>query len=139
MLLGGSLAAPLGGSIVAIDARSVTVVLGVDHVALALARLSEQFKGDVDFPLEVAPNVAPVAAFSSSTAGLVVTFTDASTDGDGVVTSRLWTFGDSTTSTTTSPTHTYASPGAYTVTLVVTDDIGRTGTTSVTVAVTSAP
>ncbi|MEL7248580.1 MAG: PKD domain-containing protein [Bacteroidota bacterium] len=31
--------------------------------------------------------------------------------------SYLWDFGDGTTSTTTSPTHVYASPGTYTVTL----------------------
>ena len=45
----------------------------------------------------------------------------------GIV-SSYWTFGDGGTSTATSPTHTYTSPGSYTVTLIVTDVHGCTDT-----------
>jgi len=38
--------------------------------------------------------------------------------------SYLWTFGDGSTSTAKSPTHTYADVGTYTVTVVVTDKAG---------------
>jgi chitodextrinase len=54
-----------------------------------------------------------------------------------------WDFGDGTLRDTAEPTtsHAYGLPRTYTVTLVVTDDIGRTATTSstVTVAVQSSP
>lgn len=38
----------------------------------------------------------------------------------GTITSRLWDFGDTSTSTATSPTHTYTNPGIYDVSLTVT-------------------
>jgi PKD repeat protein len=60
----------------------------------------------------------PVANFSGSpTAGLApltVAFTDLST---GSPTSWSWDFGDGSTSTAQHPSHTYATPGVYTVTL----------------------
>src|SRR5207248_2170290 len=84
-------------------------------------------------------NAAPVANFSFTTNGLVATFTDSSTDSDGTISSRSWTFGDSGTSTATNPSHTYAAAGTYSVTETVTDNGGATGskTSSVTVANTS--
>jgi PKD repeat protein len=63
---------------------------------------------------------APVAAYFTFTpntgiAGVTTfAFTDMST---GPITSRLWTFGDGTTSTQTNPTKLYASAGSYSVTL----------------------
>lgn len=68
-------------------------------------------------------NPDPVAAFTSSVNKLVVTFTDGSTD-DGSVASWAWDFGDSLTSTSQNPVHTYATGGAKTVTLTVTDNLG---------------
>ena len=47
-----------------------------------------------------------------------VTFRDRSS---GTIVSRLWDFGDGTTSTLQNPSHTYTAPGNYTVKLTVTD------------------
>ncbi|MCB0905854.1 MAG: PKD domain-containing protein [Nocardioidaceae bacterium] len=69
--------------------------------------------------------------------GLACTFSSVnSTDPNGDAITRLWNFGDGTTSTATSPAKTYASAGTYTVTLTVTDGWGKatTVTTQVTVA-----
>jgi uncharacterized repeat protein (TIGR01451 family) len=62
----------------------------------------------------------PAAAFSASplsgAASLTVTFTDQST---GVIDAWSWDFGDGDTSIAQNPTHTYADPGKYTVSLTV--------------------
>ncbi|ADO73871.1 M14 family zinc carboxypeptidase [Stigmatella aurantiaca] len=69
-------------------------------------------------------NVAPIALFGFNAEGLTVTFSDASSDADGTIVSRAWTFGDGGTATTASPVHTYTASGNYKVTLTVTDDDG---------------
>jgi PKD repeat protein len=62
----------------------------------------------------------PVANFTatprSGKSPLTVQFTGTST---GIITSRLWKFGEGTTSTVKSPAHTYLNPGSYTVSLTV--------------------
>ncbi|MFQ5711223.1 MAG: PKD domain-containing protein [Candidatus Geothermarchaeales archaeon] len=50
----------------------------------------------------------------------------ASTDPDGNIVSYGWDFGDGAAGTGVNPTHTYTSPGTYTVKLTVMDDRGAT-------------
>ncbi|MGH7578953.1 MAG: PKD domain-containing protein, partial [Gemmatimonadales bacterium] len=64
-----------------------------------------------------APNVDPVADFTSSCTGLTCGFTDQSTDQDGEVTAWGWSFGDGAVSGVRNPNRTYASAGTYSVTL----------------------
>ena len=68
---------------------------------------------------------APAAAFADSTNELVVDFADLSTNG---ATSWLWDFGDGNTSTQQNPSHTYATPGSYTVCLTSTSICGSDST-----------
>ena len=56
-----------------------------------------------------------------------VTFTDTSSGGTPGYT-YAWDFGDTGTSTEASPTHSFASPGNYTVSLAVTDSLGSNDT-----------
>ena len=71
-------------------------------------------------PAYISVYTPPKARFSaeprSGDAPLQVNFTNEST---GVFTSWLWRFGDGTTSTDESPTHTYNSPRSYTAKLTV--------------------
>ena len=71
-------------------------------------------------------NQAPTASFTRSINQLNVSFVDTSSDPDGTIVSRLWTFGDGNESTQQNPTHSYAQPGTYNVTLAVTDDDNAT-------------
>jgi PKD repeat protein len=81
-------------------------------------------------------NNPPVANFGVTTSGLSANFTDSSTDSDGTIVSRSWTFGDGATSTATNPSHTYAASGSYSVSLTVTDNGGATNTKTSSVSVT---
>jgi PKD repeat protein len=73
-------------------------------------------------------NTPPIADFYYATAGRTAVFNNTSRDGDGTVVSQVWNFGDGSTSTATSPSHTYDVLGNYTVTLTVTDNGGATHT-----------
>lgn len=84
------------------------------------------------------PNSPPTANFTSSCTSLSCAFTNTSTDSDGTIASSNWSFGDGGSSTQTSPSHTYAAAGTYTVNLTVTDNGGATGTTSRQVTVQAA-
>lgn len=85
------------------------------------------------------PNTPPTAEFTASVSGLTVT-TDsaASTDADGTIVSRQWSFaGEPKTGQTA--THTFGAAGQYPVTLTVTDDDGATASSTQTVTVTAPP
>lgn len=86
----------------------------------------------------------PTASFNVNTmtgiAGQTTfNFTDTSS---GTITSRLWTFGDNTTSTVTNPSHVYSAAGVYTIKLTVTNSSGSNSTStnvSVTAPVPATP
>lgn len=70
-------------------------------------------------------NQAPVASFNVTTSELSASFTDSSTDDQAVV-SRVWDFGDNTSSNSVNPIHVYNAEGTYYVTLTVMDAEGLT-------------
>ena len=76
----------------------------------------------------------PAAGFTSTTNVFVANFTNTTTGG----TSYAWTFGDGGTSTATSPSHTYAGDGTYTVVLTATNACG-TSTSTHQVVISSLP
>lgn len=65
-------------------------------------------------------NSVPLAKFSYTIQSGVVTFINQTTGG----TNYLWNFGDGTSSTEQNPTHAYANPGQFTVTLTVMNECG---------------
>ncbi|WP_443019932.1 PKD domain-containing protein [Shewanella sp. OMA3-2] len=91
--------------------------------------------------LEVAKTVRvvilPTADFSVSSTNLVLSLTNNSSNGFGSLT-YAWQFGDGNRSTATSPMHTYAQAGTYTITLVATDTLGNTHAVTKAITVSSA-
>ena len=81
-------------------------------------------------------NAAPTAVLQATTTGLLATLSaTGSTDRDGTITTYAWNFGEpasgeANTATGPNATHTYSVSGIFTVTLVVTDDAGSTGSAS---------
>jgi PKD repeat protein len=69
-------------------------------------------------------NTPPRAHFDVTIETLTLRLQDFSSDSDGIITSWRWSFGDGTTSRQQNPTHTYAEPGNYEVSLRVRDDAG---------------
>ena len=81
------------------------------------------------------PPVADAGGPYSGTAGVPMAF-DGS-DSTGAITTYIWSFGDGSSAQGISPTHTYANPGTYTVTLTVYGTGGQS-TDSTQVAVSAA-
>ncbi len=82
---------------------------------------------------------APATEFSYVAEGLMVNFTDLSTDNNNDIVSYAWDFGDGSTSTEQSPSHTFASDGSYEVSLTATDarEVSTTRTKTVWAAASS--
>ncbi|WP_344801810.1 PKD domain-containing protein [Microlunatus ginsengisoli] len=79
-------------------------------------------------------NAKPTAAFSSTVTGLAVSFDGTgSADSDGSIASYAWDFGDGGTSTSATPSHTFAAAGDQSVKLTVTDNEGATDSVTKTV------
>ncbi len=75
-------------------------------------------------PLPVAPSAAFTFSPSPGIVGQSVQFTDTSSITSGSVAAWSWDFGDGTTNTLQNPTHTFATPGTFTVTLQATGSGG---------------
>ena len=94
---------------------------------------------DEDSLTVVVSNREPIASFNwlplEPTILDEVAFNDTSVDLDGFVASWFWDFGDGETSFQEDPVHPFGDKGVYTVTLVVTDDDGESGSASAEVSV----
>jgi serine protease len=82
--------------------------------------------------------LAPTASFTSSCTDLSCSFDGSgSSDSDGNIVSYAWDFGDNSTGSGVTPSHTYAAAGTYDVTLTVTDNDNAPGSVSHSVTVTA--
>ena len=88
-------------------------------------------------PLE--PDAILIANFTRSINGLTVSLdASSSRDKDSSIAGYYWDFGDGSTDTGQSVSHTYKSAGSYLITLIVTDDTGASASQGITIHVTAA-
>jgi PKD repeat protein len=86
------------------------------------------------------PPVANAGGPYSGVVGSEITFDGSgSNDSDGFITSYTWYFGSAITGTGVYPTHTYTTPGNYTIILVVTDNESLTHSNETTVRILPRP
>ena len=103
---------------------------------LAAGALVFSLAGCIPIPvLDITPS-APAAGESVTFDGSGTIVSNVPTD--TVAVSYRWTFGDGTTGSGASTTHTYESAGTYDVTLKVIDSAGRVGETKETLTVSEA-
>ena len=107
-------------------ANSYTVTLTVTDDKGVTATVSS------NVTVSAAPNGSPTAAFTppACVAGTPCQFSDGSSDADGNVVTRAWSFPNGATGSGPNAQTTFASPGTYSVTLSVTDDDGATSSVS---------
>ena len=72
------------------------------------------------------PTVSFTASPSSACPGAPITFTSTTIGGVPGPITYVWAFGDGSTSSLTTPTHAYARPGTYNITLTATNAMGCT-------------
>ena len=75
-----------------------------------------------------------VAKISKSCGSSTCTFTSSSTDSGGTIQTYSWSGGDGVTGSGSSVKHTYSGPGAWSVSLKVTDNTSASSSTTVSVS-----
>ena len=99
--------------------------------ALSADEVMQIYLGSVNQPPVIQASANP----TNGQAPLLVSFTAAGTDSDGVIVSYSWDFGDGGISTEQNSTHIYNTPGTYQATVTVTDNDGATNSAAVTITV----
>ncbi len=143
--LGSRNAIPDGGSVTfslalvvpnAVGLHSGTITVNAQATGdwfASTSTYSASMNIDTRPPLTVAVQANP----SSGTAPLTVNFYSTVSGGTPGYT-YSWTFGDGGTGSSANPSHSYTTAGTFTVTLVVSDGMGRTQSSSTTVTVQAA-
>ncbi|MEH6472442.1 MAG: PKD domain-containing protein [Halopseudomonas sp.] len=86
--------------------------------------LGQYFISGTIIPTGSTQNLYPSAVFAATCSDMSCSFTDTSTDSDGVITSWSWDFGDGSSSSAQHPSHQYQVAGSFNITLTVTDNEG---------------
>jgi len=116
------------------DAKRVTViVVWNDELGRGDTSLSESSlfsDGKIVYKQPVANKAPTIACPTTSVSDKTVSFTSTASDTDGTIASVTWDFGDGTTGTGTTATHTYAAYQTYNIVNTVTDNGGSIASNS---------
>jgi len=120
---------------------STALAGSVDEVAVYPTALTEEtIQAHRQLGLGVGVNRPPTASFVATATNLTAAVdATASSDPDGPVASYDWAFGDGSTGTGATASHTYTAAGTYQVQLTVTDGGGLTSTVTKPVTVVAPP
>jgi endonuclease/exonuclease/phosphatase family metal-dependent hydrolase len=122
--------------------KNDSVILPREGGSATVAPASNPTPTPTPLPPPPPPNQPPQVSISASaTSGfspLNVAFTSSAGDADGWIASYNWTFGDGTSSSAVSPSHTYAA-GSFTARLTVIDNAGAAASAAVTINVSNPP
>jgi DNA/RNA endonuclease G (NUC1) len=110
--------------------KDVETASGYDLFSLLPAKVRRAVESNTHPPVAMVNGPYATAEGSSITASAAGSF-----DGDGTIVGYSWTFGDGTTASGQSVTHTYAQDGNYDVRLIITDNLGVADTSYSTAAV----
>ena len=141
-------ALPQAGSPLIDKASTTVATLATDYLSLPRPMLAGYDIGAMEYQGTGGSgggttNLAPIAVLSASattgSAPLVTTFSAAgSSDPDGTIASYAWSFGDGSSASGSSVSHSYVNPGTFVATLTVTDNAGAETSQSVSISVTAA-
>ncbi|MFK8016792.1 MAG: PKD domain-containing protein [Gammaproteobacteria bacterium] len=109
----------------------------IDNDGLTASTSTTAFIAPRDVPL---PPLANAGGPYTGAPGTSLAFNGAgSTDPDGIITQWLWAFGDGSSGTGATPTHTYSEAGEYIVSLTVVDDDGLRSSVDTTATIADPP
>ncbi len=104
--------------------RAFEKMLGTVLVAIGVALLLFGFVTAYQEIQHLPSAKGPTAKFTWSLSGQTATLRDASNSSGAAITTVYWSFGDGGSNSSPDTSHTYGSPGSYTVTLEVQDANG---------------
>ena len=129
----------VGGNPASSTSQNPTSTFPPGNYTASLTVTSQQgCTSTISQPVTVNPPPLAIPSGTNVCFNNLSTFTDLSIYNNTYL-NCIWNFGDGNTSTTQSPTHTYASPGNYTVMLTVTNNFGCKDSNSITVVVNPLP
>src|SRR5262249_9764361 len=114
------------------DMKRVTVVVTwtdeFGRTPVSQSQSSLFTDGTIAYKAPTLNNPPTVSCPIATVSGLTVDFTAVASDSDGSIASVSWNFGDSTTGTGSTISHTYSSAGTYSITNTVVDNGGGSAT-----------
>ena len=114
--------------------------IGMDSAGDAVVGWSRSNDGSAQANIfDATPPTLVANVPAGATAGRPVSFSASAGDLFSAVGAPAWSFGDGSTASGSSPTHTYSTPGTYTVTTTVTDAVGNASSVSHQITVAPAP